>query len=272
MPPARTQLLICCLLPALAGGCLPGPGGRRPTAHPDRPPVKPSDKETDKAFRIDVGTLPVDVRPINPTRYYAEFGDLFLLGHCNDQWQAMSPTVDFLRQGAKTRVDTDLGKIGGKSISVRRGSKRPWDIIGDGVDGRLYEFDDLGCEFYRDPKGEARLALLLNRLYDCDTMVLSLLSSHPAREIPHSFRSVRTTSGLGLDSTRGEIVRALGPPSKELTYQNARVLWYLTRPEEVARSSDLDRTNHRGYANAFALRHDRVVEIMLHAWTTEIGG
>ncbi len=236
------------------------------------PEKKPAGKKAEKPvgeFRLDEAEVPLDIAIVRPSRFYVQFADAFILWHFDQRWKKISPPVEFLIKGNKNRVDTEFTKVKGHTVGVQRTGDKPWDLIGWGLHGALYHNDDVGCQVYTDPKGRARLIMLLSRTYGCDTMILSSVSSHPGEELKQNLAQVRTGSGIGLGDSRQKIERTLGKPSVVYPFRDSQVLWYLGKPEAIAGIEQLDQENHQGYASAYLLKQNEVVEILLHFWSDE---
>lgn len=250
---------------AVAGipGCIGGEAKTPPKA-PKKPPVKSAGD-----FRLDEAEIAIALPPVRPSRFYVQFADAFILWHFDQQWKKIAPPFSFLMKGKKEKVDTDLGKVIGHTISVRRGQPKPWDVIGWGKHGALYHDDDIGCQVYQDKRGKARLILLLDRIYGCSGMILSSISSHPGEIVKQDLTTVRTGTGIGLGDSRQKIERLHGKPSVVYPFRDSQVMWYLGKPEAVAGIEQLDQNNHRGHAAAYLLKQNEVVEILVQFWSDE---
>lgn len=252
---------------AVAGGVL-GCTGSQAKTPPKAAPKKPPSK-TAADFRLDEEEIPLDIAIVRPSRFYVQFADAFILWHFDQQWKKISPPYSFLMKGKKAKVDTDFGKIAGHTITVRRGQPKPWDVIGWGKHGALYHDDEVGCQVYQDKPGRARLILLLDRTYGCSGMILSSISSHPGEIVKQNLTTVRTGTGIGLGDSRQKIERLHGKPSVVYPFRDSQVLWYLSRPESVTGIDQLDQDNHRGFAAAYLLKQNQVVEILVQFWSDE---
>lgn len=256
-------LSVLCALGG-ASGC-----GKTQAKGPEKKPAGKAAEKPKGEFRLDEAEVPLDLAIVRPSRFYVQFADAFILWHFDQRWKKISPPVDFLIKGTKSRVDTEFAKVKGHTVGVKRGGDKPWDLIGWGRHGALYHNDDIGCQVYTDPKGRARLIMLLSRTYGCDTMILSSVSSHPGEELKQNLAQVRTGSGIGLGDTRRKIERTLGKPSIVYPFRDSQVLWYLGKPEAITGIEQLDQENHQGYASAYLLKQNEVVEILLHFWSDE---
>ena len=184
--------------------------------------------------------------------------------YCVATWGWPRPDKSFLLTGEKEIVDTELGE---------------W-TFGQGGRGLLglpkgLEAPCFGCiEWrYRDATGTR---LLAEDGISIDTLILTEHSSYDAQLIPVDVGAVASTSGVALGDSRERVEKLLGTPSQVSEFGRYDILWYLGRPEHHAVLSPPDfpsRPYDEGVAAAYALEQNKVVELWIHAWTTEaLGG
>jgi len=161
-------------------------------------------------------------------------------------------------------VDTQVANV--VAVGVHEDMANPWDILGDGLRAKDYMDDDYyGAYFWRDER-EVRLIALEGPHFGCDTLVLSAESDHPARLIDENLSDFRTEAGVYLGCPALKVRETLGPPSRVDSHGQYTVWWFLQRPQEQRHPGMPPYRS--GYAAAYALREDRVVEIFLHCWDT----
>jgi len=78
--------------------------------------------------------------------------------------------------------------------------------------------------------------------------------------------SLHTEGGIRLGDTRERVIGKLGVPSDQHSFGGYTILWYLERPQEQPPWAPGLAPYQAGYACAYALKSDRVVEIWLHYW------
>jgi len=202
---------------------------------------------------------PVVTRPLRETSGSVV---LSLLNKWSGGWP--SPAREFLDSGDKEAVDTQVANV--VAVGVHEDMANPWDILGDGLRAKDYLDDDYyGAYFWRDDRG-IRLIALEGPHFACDTLVLSTESDHPARLIGEDLSAYRTEAGVYLGCPAREAREKLGRPSRVDIDGEYGIGWYLQRPQEQRHPGmPLYRS---GYAAAYALKQDRVVEIFLHYWDT----
>jgi len=207
-------------------------------------------------------------------------------------WERTRIPTNLLATGTKPDVDTDLGlgpftapiphvittpdydpdtDVGGK-LSMRDGPPNPWDVLGEGLYVIGYLEWPQGAQFYRDEKG-TRLIALEGSHFGCDTMVLSVVSRHPARLIAEDLTALHTESGVGLGDSRDRLIDLLGEPSCTSDFGEYEILCYLGKPDrfEIRNGVCAAEVDLVGWSALYAVRESGVVEIMLHSWSTEPG-
>jgi hypothetical protein len=102
-------------------------------------------------------------------------------------------------------------------------------------------------------------------------MILSSLSEHPAGLVAKDLTALRTESGVGLGDSRDRLIQLLNEPSFASEFAEYDILYYLGNPfrfelRSGPRAGEVDLV---GWSAVYALRESRVVEIMLHSWSTE---
>jgi hypothetical protein len=170
-----------------------------------------------------------------------------------------------LREGRRSSVDRTIGGFG----TVKNG-RDPFPVFGRGVLGALYPGDDFGVDVYRDAHG-VRLLELRGPTDSCDRLIVSRVSRHPARRIALDLAALRTPSGVGIGTSGKSLLSRLGSPTRRYRYRGYDVLWYVTRPRTYRISGD-PALHHLVYADAYALRGGRVIEVMLQKWSDERHG
>jgi hypothetical protein len=121
-----------------------------------------------------------------------------------------------------------------------------------------------GGDVYRDQRG-VRLMSLWYVAWTSDRLLLSGVSRHPGKRVSRSFSALRTPHGVGLGTTRASLLRRLGRPSQCYRSGVYQILCYLSRPKPC-RQLYREGSFSQGFANAYALRGGRVVEILIQSW------
>lgn len=175
-------------------------------------------------------------------------------------WESSIPPLYFLIRGRKASVDKQLGE----AMTTEFMDAGPVELFGEGL-------KDGDNHWYRDANG---IRLMAHVPSLSDTIILSAESTHAAHLVDANFAGLRTESGIGLGDSEERVVKAAGDSSFEEQFGDYKILWYLKRPDVSSDPPDMEDGGIyvRGNAAAYALKHNRVVEIWLHIWSSETFG
>ena len=176
-----------------------------------------------------------------------------------ETWRGAVPD-SVLNSGTRPRVDDHLDRWtfqdAGNGLS-RLGVGRVIPYLG-GVE-----------RIYRDNHGTR---LIAEEHTWTDTLILSSKCRHDGQLVRANLGQVRTSSGLQLGDRERSLVSRLGQPDRTDRFKGYRILWYLSRPERAAFPGPDAGDYEFGNVAAYAVRDAKVVEIWLHAWSTDEGG
>lgn len=288
---ARLLVVPAVLLAVATGGCDPGPSTSTDSAmvagdseSPPQSTATGSDRSQDIVHATETGERYHRARQLTPQE------DSVLLSSMVREWGHPRIPTDLLATGTKTDVDTDLGLALSEvpapyvitdpdfdtdresELSLRDGTPHPWEVLGRGLYVIHYPGSPAGAHFYCD-ESETRLIALEGPHFGCDTMILSTVSRHPARLLVEDLTALRTESGVGLGNSRDRLIQLLGEPSCTSEIGEYEILYYLGKPfrfeiRSGVRAGEVDLV---GWSAIYAVRESRVVEIMLHSWSTKPG-